>query len=210
MENIILLTDSRGKTLEECFSTEVLSYLDIRVYNGLTLHELNFHLQQYRFIQRANLMYIMVGVNDFTVLDRATHTVRLVTPFLSGLLMRLKNEINSFDIDMKKYFPRVPFIIFPLYGLDINAYNKMEGTYRYQGVLDTAVVKINDYIGKVNARNRRINPFISNVIHRYRPKTGEYVTMYEKLWDGLHPSRETQEKIAGYLLRSFHKNREVH
>ena len=210
MENIILLTDSRGKTLEECFTTEVLSYLDIRAYNGLTLRELNQNLPKYRFLQQASMAYIMVGVNDFTILDRATHTVRLATPFLSGLLVLLKNEISTFDMTMKKSFPGTPYILCPLYGLDVNVYNKMEGSYRYQDVLDAAVVKINDYIGKLNARNNQINPFISNVIHRYRPKIGAYITMYEKLWDGLHPSKATQEKIAGYLLRSIHRIREVH
>ena len=210
MENIIILSDSRGKTLEECFSTDALAYLDIRAYNGLTLHELNRNLPQYRFLHRATLVYIMVGVNDFTVLDHATHTVRLTTPFLSGLLVRLKNEINTLDITMKKFFARVPYILCPIYGLDINAYNRVEGTYRYQDVLDAAIIKTNDHIGKMNARNNRINPFLSNIIHRYRPKTGAYITMYGKLWDGLHPAKATQEKIAGYLLRSIHKNREVH
>ena len=130
MENIIIITDSRGKTLEKCFSTDVLSYLDIRVYNGLTLHELNHDLPQYRFLQRANMIYIMVGVNDLTILDRTTRTVRLVTPFLSGLLVRLKNEVTALDVAMKKYLPGIPYILCPLYGLDVNVYNRMKGTYR--------------------------------------------------------------------------------
>ena len=210
MENIVILTDSRGKNLEECFSTEVQTYVDIRTYSGLTLHQLNYNLPQYRFLQRASMVYIMVGVNDFTILDRATHTVRLATPFLSGLLVRLKNEINALDMSMRKFFPRLPYILCPLYGLDVNANNRMEGIYRYQDVLDAAVIKVNEVIGRLNTRNGQINPFVSNVIHRYRPKIGEYITLYHKLWDGLHPTKSTQEKIASYLLRSIHRHSEVH
>ena len=179
----MIITDSRGKTLDRYFSGDMLSYVDIRPFNGLSLHELNINLQHHRFIQRASLVYIMVGINDFTILDRPTHTVRLITPF--------------------------PYILCPIYGMDINAYNKVEGTYRYQDALDQAAVRTNDFIGKLNARNQLRNPFISNVVHRYRPKTGLYITMYKKLWDCLHPSMATQEKIAKYLQRSIAKHREV-
>ena len=112
------------------------------------------------------MVYVMAGVNDFTVLDRQSHTVRLVTPFISGLNT---DEINALDASMKKSFPDVPYILCPIYGLDIIAYNEQEGVYRYQDVLDTAIGKVNDFIGKLNARNNQVNPFISSVIHRYRP-----------------------------------------
>ena len=209
MENIVIISDSRGKTLENCFSTETLSHVDIRHFNGLSLHELNIMLPKYKFIANATVVYIMAGINDFTVLDRHTHTVRLETPFESGLIFRLKNEINTLNSTMKKYYPAVPFIICPIYGLDLNVYSKLPGTYRYQEVLDRAVIKVNNHIGKVNTANSQVNPFLNNIIHRYRPKTGKHITLYERLWDGLHPTDETQRKVAGYLIRSFAKFREV-
>ena len=209
MENILIITDSRGKTLENFFSEDMLSYVDIRHFNGLTIHELNILLPNYKFIANVGVVYIMVGINDFTALDKSTHTVRLVTPFESGLILRLKNEINLLNSTMKKYYPAIPFILCPIYGLDLNVYSKLPGTYRYQDVLDRAITKVNRHIGKVNTANSQVNPFLNNIIHRYRPKTGEYITLYERLSDGLHPSTETQRKIANYLIRSFVKFREV-
>ena len=205
MENILLLTDSRGTTLETCFTNEQLKNLDIRPFKGLTLRELNTRLPQYKFIARADVLYIMVGINDFTTLDRVTHTVRLVTPFVSGLIVRLRSEINQLETTMKKYYPNIPYILCPLYGLNVNVYNKQKGTYRYQDVLDQAIIKVNSQIGKLNTRNGQTPPFICNVVHRYRPKTKIYLTMYENLDDGLHPTETTQRKIAKYLLRSFNK-----
>ena len=203
MKNILLLTDSRGSTLERCFKDEQLEKLDIRPFKGMTLHELNDRLPHYKFIARADILYIMIGINDFTVLDRVSHTVRLVTPFVSSLILRLRNEIYQLEASMKKHFPHTPYIMCPLYGIDVNAYNKQEGIYRYQDVLDQAIIRVNMCIGKLNARNGQTPPFICNVIHRYRPKKKTYVTMYEKLEDGLHPSEATQFKIANYLLRSI-------
>ena len=205
MENILLITDSRGTTLEDCFTNEQLLHLEIRPFKGLTLHELNERLPSYSFIKRVNKLYIMVGINDFTILDRQTHTVRLVTPFASGLIIRLRNEINQLEITMKRYYPNTPYVLCPLYGLDVSVYNKHAGTYRYQDVLDQAIIRVNMRIGQLNTRNGQTAPFICNVIHRYRPKKKEYITMYEKLQDGLHPSETTQRKIAKYLLRSFYK-----
>ena len=211
MENILLITDSRGTTLETCFTDDELSHLDIRPFKGMTLHELNERLPHHNFVERADILYIMVGINDFTILDRVTHTVRLVTPFVSGLIVRLGNELYQLEANMKRYYPTVPYIVCPLYGLDINTYNKQEGIYRYQDVLDQAIVRVNMRIGQLNARNGRSPPFFCNVIHRYRPKKKTYITLYEKLEDGLHPSKTTQRKIANHLRRSFNKqtNREV-
>ena len=192
------------------FPDQVLRSTSIRPHKGLTLHVLNERLHQYRYIVGAKMLYIMVGINDFTVLDRRSHTVRLVTPFLSGLILHLKNEISSFEITMKRLYPATPYIICPLYGLDVGTYNRQEDMYRYQHVIDQAVVRINIHIGRVNARNHQTTPFLCNVIHRYRPKAGIYIHMYEKLVDGLHPTNSTQRKIATYLQRSFNRLREVH
>ena len=205
MEKILIISDSRGTTLEQCFTNEALSKLDIRPFKGLTLLELNECLPRYKFVSGASILYIMVGINDFTVLDQCTHTVRLVTPFVSGLIIRLRNEINQLEFIMKKHYAGTPYILCPLYGLAINVYNKQQGSYRYQDVLDQAIIKVNSHIGKLNAKNGLSPPFICNVIHRYRPKKKTYITMYGKLTDGLHPTMSTQRKIAKHLLRSFLK-----
>ena len=205
MDNILLITDSRGSTLETCFTQDQLANVDIRPFKGLTLHELNERLPHYKFVGRADILYIMVGINDFTMLDRSTHTLRLATPFVSGLIVRLRGEINQLETTMKKHYPQTTYILCPLYGIDINAYNKQVGTYRYQEVLDQAIIRVNMSIGKLNARNGQTPPFICNLIHRYRPKTKTYLTLYKKLVDGLHPSEATQHKIVKYLLRSFNK-----
>ena len=55
----------------------------------------------------------------------------------------MKNEINTFDATIKKNLPAVPYILCPIYGLDVNAYNKLERVYRYQDVLDAGIVKAN-------------------------------------------------------------------
>ena len=202
----VIISDSRGKTLERFLPLRMLQYIDIRHYNGLTLNLLNERLPKWSFLGEVNTVYFMVGINDFTLLDHETHSVRLVTPFTSGLIDKLKTELQNLVATMKGYFPKVSYIICPIYGLDINRYNKTAGRYRYQDSLDLAIVKVNVYIGKLNTKNNQLYPFLSNVFHRYRPKSGSYITLYDRLADGLHPGDAAQRKIANYLRRSILKS----
>ena len=194
--------------MEDYFPTSMLTYLDIRHYNGMTLHLITERLPDLKYIKDTSMVYFMLGINDFTSLDHSTHKVRLVTPFVSGLIDRLKTELRNLVAAMKRYHPTTAYIICPIYGIDINAYNKSPGQYKYQNSVDQAVVRVNNHIGKLNATNKQLYryPFLSNVIHRYRPKTGIYVTLYDRLRDGLHPTNEAQRKIVGYLRRSILKH----
>ena len=202
---IVIVTDSRGTTLDIHFTASMLEFIDIRHYNGLTLHILNERLPKLHYIKEATMVYFMLGVNDFTVLDHCTHKVRLVTPFVSGLIVKLKNELQNLVSNMKHLYPTTAYIICPIYGLDINKYNKLPGQYKYQSSVDQAIVRVNIFIGKLNTSNNQLCPFLSNVIHRFRPKAGTYITLYDRLWDGLHPNKETQRKIVGYLQRAIHR-----
>ena len=205
-QKFVIVTDSRGKTLDAYFSTSMLAIVDIRPYNGLTLHSLNTErLSKLSYITGATMVFFMVGINDFTILDHSTHKVRLATPFTSGLIVRLKTELHDLVSNMKRLYPNTAYIICPIYGLDINKYNEVHGQYKYQNSVDQAIIRVNVFIGKLNARNNQLYPFLSNVIHRFRPKTGMYVSLYDRLWDGLHPSDGAQRKIVGYLCRAIHR-----
>ena len=138
--------------------------------------------------------------------DQYSHTVRLVTPFTCGLYAHLKSLLVRLEWEFKCAFPAVRLVICPLYGLDINVYNKCYGVYRYQDALDCFIPKINAYISKVNERNRVRTPFICNVLHRHRPKKNSYIQLYHRLRDGLHPGEFAQRKIVVYLLRCFEED----
>ena len=191
--------------MERFFPDSMLRYVDIRHYIGLTLNLLSERLPNWKFVNRADLVYYMVGINDFTELDHTTHTVRLVTPFTSGLIDKLKTELNNLVSTMKSHFPHIYFIVCPLYGVDIGRYTRSPEAYRYQESLDLAIVKVNILIGRLNSRNNQLYPFISNVFHRYRPRTRQYITLYDRLMDGLHPDDNAQRKVVGYLRRSICK-----
>ena len=209
-QQFVIVTDSRGKTLDTYFSTNMLKSVDIRPYNGLTLNGLNERLPKLEYIKEATMVFFMVGIIDFTALDHSTHHVRLITPFVSGLIVRLKTELHSLVSNMKRHHPNTAYIICPIYGLDVNRYNKVPGQYKYETSLDQSIVRVNTLIGKLNTNNNQLNPFLSNVIHRFRPKTGMHITLYDRLWDGLHPDEVAQQKIAGYLLRTIHRLQAVH
>ena len=206
MAPITILADSRGIYLENYIPDSILRFVDIRFYSGLTLNELGSNIHRWGFLRHTRKVYIMLGINDCTVLDHASHTVRLTTPYVSGLFARLKGRIQDIEIALKREFPTVRIVFCPLYGLDIGRYNKAHSTYRYQETLNQAVPMINAYISRVNERNRVRTPFYCNAIHRYRPKKKTYVHLYERLVDGLHPGDQALKIIADYMLRCLNED----
>ena len=206
MAPITLITDSRGMYLENYFPNHLLRYVDIRYFPGMTLRELSTNLPRWRFLRQTRKVYIMLGINDCTVLERATHTVRLVTPYASGIFVRLKTVLAEIETIFKRDFPTVRITFCPLYGLDVGRYNKSPLPYRYQDSLDQAIILINSHISRTNARNRSRTPFLCNVIHRLRPKHHIYIHLYERLIDGLHPGGLALKKISEYLTRCIAEN----
>ena len=82
------------------------------------------NLPNWKFIRQNRKVYIMVGINDCTLLDLHSHTVRLVTPFTSGLYVLFKSLLTNLEDVFKCEFPTVKLTICPLYGQDISVYNK--------------------------------------------------------------------------------------
>ena len=164
------------------------------------------NLPRWGFLRGTRKVYIMAGINDCTVLDRASHRVRLATPYCTGLLVRLKHEIREVERVLKREFPTVRFTFCPLYGLDIARYNKSQGVYRYQEFLNQAIPMINSYISRVNELNRVRTPFYCNVIHRYRPRKSTYVHLYSRLSDILHPGYQALKSIASYVIRCLEED----
>ena len=187
--------------LESYIPDNMLRFIDLRYYCGLTLQRLILNLPNWKFLRQTRKVYIMVGINDCTALDKTSHTVRLTTPFVSVLYYKLKNAYRDLILALNREFPTVRVVICPLYGMSIQRYNKEVTVYRYQETLDNLVPMINLYINRLNEKNRVRTPFINNVFHRYRPKRKCYVHLYERLEDGLHPTTFALEKIAAYMIR---------
>ena len=191
--------------LEDYIPDHLLRFVDLRFYSGLTLHRLIHDIPNWKFLRQTRKVYIMVGINDCTSLDKTTHTVRLTTPFVSGLYSQLKQAYGNLLV-MSKEFPTVRVVICPLYGMSVQCYNRESYEYRYQGTMDNLIPMINSHICKLNGRSRVRTPFINNVFHRYRPKRKCYVHLYDRLEDGLHPSAYALKKIATYLIRCFEED----
>ena len=200
---ITVITDSRGMYLEDYIPDNILRFVDIRYYSGLTLHRLIQNLPNWKFLRQTRKVYVMVGINDCTALDRTTHTVRLHTPFVSGLYYRLKSAYRDLILALNKEFPTVRVVICPLYGMSVQCYNNDIHVYRYQETLDNVIPMINRYICGLNEKSRVRTPYICNVFHRYRPKRKSYIHLYDRLEDGLHPNALALEKIAEYMIRCF-------
>ena len=125
----------------------------------------------------------MVGTNDFTVLDEVTHAVTLVTPFTSGLIVCLKVRVHTLSTTLATEYSHIDYHIFrSLYRLDINQFNRLPGTYRYQDALNHVIGCVDDIIGKLNNANGVVAPFINNnIFHGHHSGKGTYTYLQEEL-----------------------------
>ena len=85
-QQFVIVTDSRGKTLDTYFSTNMLKSVDIRPYNGLTLNGLNERLPKLGYIKEATMVFFMVGINDLRLLT-IQPTMFVLSPHLSVALL---------------------------------------------------------------------------------------------------------------------------
>ena len=206
MAPITIIADSRGMYLENFIPDNILRFVDIRFFSGLTLQKLIQNIPNWSYLRQTRKLYIMVGINDCTTLDKTTHTVRLPTPFTSGLYSKLKTSFRDLMLVIRKEFPTVRIVICPLYGMSVQDYNKETHRYRYQDTLDNCIPMINQHICRINEKSRVRTPFIANIFHRYRPKKNCYIHLYDRLEDGLHPNTMALKKIAAYLIRCIEED----
>ena len=152
-------------------------------------------------------VYIAMGINNLTCYDSASRTCTLMYNTPIELAYHLVNTIKDTLARLRNLFPDLPVVVNSLYGMDLSYYHD-RGCYSQieQQTLDNAIDLINAEIVAINQENNVLTPHISNVIHRFNRTKKSNDTLYCRLYDGLHPSFETQAHIASVLARTMHSN----
>ena len=142
-------------------------------------------------------IYVSMGINDLTYYDWTSKTCTLLYETPIELAFHLANSIRSTMIELHALFLDLPIVVNSLYDIDL-AYYHDRGYYSVvdKNILDTAIDVINTEIVAINKGNLVLTPHISNVIHRYNKTKRCNDTLYHRLYDGLHPSYETQLRVT--------------
>ena len=155
------------------------------------------------------MVYILAGINDISILDRKTRTVRSRFGEVDGATSYLIDQLGSLYRAVHRVSPTTKIVTCSLYGIDLATYNKATVPHPDQDLVNNIIATANKLIIAMNIENNVLTPRISNIIHRYNGHTKRPQHMYLRLRDGCHPTEETQQKIAKYLARSIISNRDL-
>lgn len=179
----IVVADSRGRYLDTWVDNEEIL---ISFHSGAKLYDVA--QEAIRIIPRFNpdIIVLMAGINDMTVLDRQTRQVHLKSTSRSYLIHHLIKEINQAKSAILAMFPNVIVTIGGIMGLEVNTYNRRCGTSPWQFVVDDTIIAVNSYIRQVNRDSGIPHPRLTSKIHVW--KRGIRRCLYQRLYDGLHPN----------------------
>lgn len=195
----IVVTDSRGRHLDT-----VLDHEDILVssHSGATLYTVTMRAIEIIHRYRPDVILIMAGINDITILNRHTRRVRLISTSTSVIISHLISEINRAKSLIAATSPSTKIVIGGIAGFDINVYNRRLGISPLQSVVDNAITATNSYIRQLNADSQVPHPRLTSKIHTWR--RGRRKNFYSRLYDGLHPNNLVLNNWA-HQIRIFHR-----
>lgn len=162
---------------------------------GLTLHGTADFAYNTILTYKPHLIYILTGICDITRITcrdpraiglRSTSVQGTVDSFLF-YLDKAHREIYS----LKEKVGHDMMIIVPtLTGVDIGRYNRYPTDLKFphQKILDNSILNINRAITATNYSMNIFTPFLATPVHPRCRRRNRFV--YDKLYDGCHPSDE--------------------
>lgn len=194
----VVLTDSRGRYLDTLLDDENIL---VSFYSGATLAFIAEQALEVISRHRPDMIIIMAGINDLTILNRTTRRVRLISNNSRAMIDQLIESINLAKSRIISVFPEVHVAIGGIIGLELNKYNHRHGVSSHQWIIDDTITAINAYINQVNQDSGLPNLRLTSKVHTWRK--GLRKNLYSRLHDGLHPGDVVLNSWANQL-RIFH------
>lgn len=194
----IVIADSRGRNLDVWIENEEIL---VSFKPGAKLMDVALSALEIIPIHKPDVILLMAGINDLTILNKYTRKVRLISNSSSSMVSFMIEQINRVKSIILGSFPDVKVAVGGIIGISLNAYNRLPGTSRLQPIIDEAIIGINAYIHQMNSDSGLPHPRLTTKVHIW--KRGIRKTKYERLHDGLHPS-ELILKAWARQLNIFH------
>lgn len=196
----IVVTDSRGRFLDTMVDDESIL---VSHHSGATLYDVATHAINIVRRFQPDLILLIAGINDMTVLNRRNRQVRLISNSRAAIINYLIHRINLAKSMILSACPYVKVAVGGILGIDLNTYNRRHGTSPYQHIVDDSITAINAYIRQMNHDAGLPHPRLTTKVHTWR--RGRRRNAYSRLRDGLHPNNLILESWARQI-RNFHWN----
>lgn len=203
-----IISDSRGVGLQEVISkfAKKIKY-KVLAWKGRGMTEATKQSLKHLLWSKPDIIVIMAGICDMTVLDRNTRQVSLnfeseeeAVDMMIGRIDAIKHFL-SINLLEKRY----KLMFCQTVGMDMSAYNRTQPPHPQQELLDSTILSINIEFAKWNKENDAPTPWLASDIHHNR-KRGQKITRYERLAeDGLHLTESLREKWAENIAKAVNK-----
>lgn len=127
---------------------------------------------------------LLCGINDVTVLNRESRTIRPrltdsfdLANYIIGLILQGRRELTAL-------YPDTRFIFGGIIGVALNTYNQLPGNSPLQLVVDDMITQVNCYLRLLNQLVLVSQPRLTSKVHCWRKGTRK--NYYHLLHDGLH------------------------
>ena len=194
MNRILIVSDSRGTLLKPILCAPEGYNIEFVNKGGATLEVAKNITSRKLTSSNYTCAYIMAGICSITKkeegvvslpFDNGDTLVQEITSRIRELLKELDNEFST------------PIVQCTFPGVDLIRSNSKHamGIHPQQGLLNQAILDINDYIVDLNLTRGYTTPMLSAAIHRChgtkKDGTKKYRHHYNRLDDGVHPSAAT-------------------
>ena len=181
--------------------------MQVYVYKkpGATLASIVPMIREFNARVHYDAIYVMVGNNNLTSLDRDTYRISIQEENPYDILDMFNNTLTYFKLETAQFMMQHPVIVMPLTPIEMSMYNDDYFRDPKQWILNMAVNMINEEIIFQNSWSRFATPLIHEVIYRAEGQ-GVHRYYYNRLRDGLHPTSSTTRKWAYKVRRALSLN----
>lgn len=195
----IVICDSRGRHLDMMLDHDEIL---VSFHSGANLHFIAQRAIDIIGRYRPDVILILAGINDITILNRITRRVSLISTSTGVIIDHLITRINQAKSMISAVSPTTKVVIGGILGINLNVYNRRLGVSPLQHVVDNAITAVNSYIRQLNHDSEVPHPRITSKVHTWRH--GKRKNFYSRLHDGLHPNNLVLESWA-HQIRIFHR-----
>ena len=143
-----IFTDSRGNGISPVIHEHEDTH-ETFIYPkpGCTLESITPIVRDYHKRGQFEAVYVMVGNNNLTTLDRSSHKIHIEESNPHELYHNFGMSLANFQVKLAQILRGAPVVILPVTPIAINTYNKESSPYKKQWVLDMGITSI---LGDIN------------------------------------------------------------
>ena len=209
--NILIVSDSRGKRLENHISEALheLGNNSITVtvvpHSGATITALLSPTIDLISATQYHVVIVMAGVNNLTTLNRAANGKTRISPKyyeVGNLVDCMVKQYESFKQEFTYATKGKQCLLFTeLIGANYSQWNKVINDYPVeQAVINESIPLINQILWAMNKDTGFPGPHLQNSVHEL--VKGKRVHKYKRMPDGLHADLKTAKVWAKLIARN--------